>query len=216
MPKLTKAQSDFIDLFLGGSPERLVVFVDSRAKADALIEVAEKAEKTTTRSLTRLADETGGEMVGLEYSLKTQDSLTRKIFDRAEASGESPEEVAKEMKDVLRYTTVFKPDAYVAGVQATVAQLLATGHKKVKFKNTWGNETGYLGINAVFATPDGAMFELQFHTGQSFDAKDKGTHALYEEQRRLDPDSERYAELEELQQAVFDHVIRPEGAEKLK
>ena len=216
MTKLTKEQSDFIDIFLGGSPERKEVFLKAKAQSEALIEDAEKAEATRTKALVDLVASTGGEMIGLEYRLKSDESLTRKIFDRAEASGQPPEEVAKEMKDVLRYTTVFKPEAYVAGVQETVAKLLSSGHKKVKFKNTWGNATGYLGINAVFATPEGAMFELQFHTADSFHAKDKGTHALYEEQRRLPVDSPRYAELEELQQDVFDQVTRPEGAEKLK
>jgi hypothetical protein len=117
---------------------------------------------------------------------------------------------------VLRYTTVFAPDKYVEGVKATVAQLLATGHTKKKFKNTWGNKTGYLGINAVFVTPDGAMFELQFHTPQSFHAKDEGTHELYEEQRRYPPGTPRYLELERLQQDVFNEVIRPDGAADLK
>lgn len=216
MAKLTKAQADFVDIFLGGSPARREVFLKAKAQSQTLIAVAEKAEKASTAALVDLAKTTGGEMVGLDFRLKSDDSLTRKIFDRAEASGEPPEDVAKEMKDVLRYTTVFDADAYVAGVKSTVAKLLSTGHKKLKFKNTWGNATGYLGINAVFVTPEGAMFELQFHTAQSFHAKDKGTHALYEEQRRLDPDSERYAELEEMQQAIFDAVTRPEGAEKLK
>jgi len=155
-------------------------------------------------------------MVGLDYRLKSEESLTRKIFDIADATGEAPTEVANDMKDVLRYTTVFAPDKYVEGVKATVAQLLATGHTKKKFKNTWGNKTGYLGINAVFVTPDGAMFELQFHTPQSFHAKDEGTHELYEEQRRYPPGTPRYLELERLQQDVFNEVIRPDGAADLK
>lgn len=216
MPKLNSDQFGFVTTFLGVTPERTELHRQSKAQAQTLIGTATKAESPTTSSLTSLADKTGGEMVGLDFRLKSEESLTRKIFDIADATGEDPEEVAKDMKDVLRYTTVFTPDKYVDGVKTTVAQLLATGHTKKKFKNTWGNETGYLGINAVFVTPDGAMFELQFHTPKSFHAKDKGTHALYEEQRRLDPASDRYAELEDLQQDVFNEVIRPEGAADLK
>lgn len=198
------------------SPEDLVRQRKSMDAAKALISVATEAEAETTTSLTTLAGSTGGEMIGLEYRLKSQESLTRKIFDIAAATGEDPDEVAKTMKDVLRYTTVFAPEDYVKGVQDTCDQLLKTGHKKIKFKNTWGAKRGYLGINAVFVTPDGAMFELQFHTAQSFHAKDAGTHEYYEEQRRLDPASDRYIELAKLQQAVFDTVTRPDGAEKLK
>ena len=184
MPDLNQTQRAFITGFLGVSPERTELHHQSKAQAQQLITVAAKAESAATASLTSLADTTGGEIVGLEYRLKSEESLTRKIFDIADASGEDPAEVSKDMKDVLRYTTVFEPDKYVEGVKATVAQLLATGHTKKKFKNTWGNKTGYLGINAVFVTPEGAMFELQFHTPTSFHAKDEGTHDLYEEQRR--------------------------------
>ena len=97
MTKLTKEQSDFIDIFLGGSPERKEVFLKAKAQSKALIEDAEKAEATSTKALVDLAASTGGEMIGLEYRLKSDESLTRKIFDRAEASGQPPEEVAMEM-----------------------------------------------------------------------------------------------------------------------
>lgn len=216
MSDLDPSQYAFVTRFLGASPERTEMHHQSKAQAQHLITVAAKAESAATASLTSLADKTGGEMVGLDYRLKSEESLTRKIFDIADATGEDPAEVAKDMKDVLRYTTVFAPDKYVEGVKATVAQLLATGHTKKKFKNTWGNKTGYLGINAVFVTPDGAVFELQFHTPQSFHAKDEGTHELYEEQRRYPPGTPRYLELERLQQDVFNEVIRPDGAADLK
>jgi hypothetical protein len=216
MSDLDQTQYAFVTRFLAVSPERTELHRQSKAQAQQLITVAAKAESAATASLTSLADKTGGEMVGLDYRLKSEESLTRKIFDIADATGEDPVEVANDMKDVLRYTTVFAPDKYVEGVKATVAQLLATGHTKKKFKNTWGNKTGYLGINAVFVTPDGAMFELQFHTPQSFHAKDEGTHELYEEQRRYPPGTPRYLELERLQQDVFNEVIRPDGAADLK
>jgi len=244
MAELTKEQLAFVSTYLSGAPthatesttpgiasgdspssdrgktltaeEKEELERESKVEAVALIEVAQKAEGKTTDALSDLAKQTGGEMVGLDYRLKSEESLTRKIFDIADQTGEPPEEVAKDMKDVLRYTTVFAPKDYVKGVEDTCRQLLATGHRKKKFKNTWGNKTGYLGINAVFVTPEGAMFELQFHTPDSFYAKDKGTHDLYEEQRRLDPADPRYIELEMLQQDVFNGVERPEGADKLK
>lgn len=216
MADLTKVQADFMDIFLGQSPERKELFFKAKAESKALIAVAEKAETASTGALVDLAARTGGEMIGLEYRLKSDESLARKIFDLSEATGAPPEEVAKDMKDVLRYTTVFAPAKYVDGVKATVADLLATGHTQKKFVNTWGNKTGYRGINAVFVTPDGAMFELQFHTPQSFDAKDKETHKDYEEQRRLDKGSLRYAELQIKMNAVFDKVEVPKGAADLK
>ncbi|MEM6373950.1 MAG: hypothetical protein AAF727_14375, partial [Pseudomonadota bacterium] len=184
MPPLSKKQKDFIDLHLGGSPERKAIFEKSGAEASALIEVAKRDEKAAAKSLTRVAEKTGGEMVGLENSVKSQKSLTRKIFNRAEQKGQPPEYIAKNINDVLRYTTIFEPDKYVAGVKATVAELFAAGHKtKNPPKNTWGEKDGYMGINAIFVSPDGAVFELQFHTPKSFWAKEEGTHDLYEEQR---------------------------------
>lgn len=216
MPPLNKNQKDFIDLYLGGSPERKAIFEKSDAEARTLINVAEQHKKATTKSLTHVAEKTGGKMVGLENNVKSQGSLTRKIFDRAELKGQPPEYIAKTINDVLRYTTVFEPEKYVAGVKATVAELFAAGHKtKKRPKNTWGEEKGYMGINAIFVSPDGAVYELQFHTPKSFWAKEDGTHDLYEEKRDLDVESDRYLELEKLQNAKFATVERPKGAATL-
>ncbi|MBL3554183.1 hypothetical protein [Rhodovulum sulfidophilum] len=119
------------------------------------------------------------------------------------------------MKDVLRYTTIFPDRTHAEGVRATRAELSKQGFSEVKFKNTWG-EVGYKGINAVYQTAEGFKFELQFHTSASYQAKETGTHELYEQQRVLEPGSKAWQKLEDAQNAVFDQIPVPHEARGLE
>jgi hypothetical protein len=85
---------------------------------------------------------------------------------------------------------LFATEDYVAGVKRVSSCFKEKGIKELKMKNFWrktGEETDYLGINAVYAVPEegGGLypFELQFHTHQSIDTKMQRTHASYEKFR---------------------------------
>ena len=41
----------------------------------------------------------------------------------------------------------------------------------------------YKGLNCGIISPDGCVFELQFHTDKSFDVKEDKTHLVYEIRR---------------------------------
>ncbi len=78
-------------------------------------------------------------------------------------------------------------------------------------KNWWTNPE-YKGINTRWATPEGQRFEAQFHTPDSFHAKEYVTHLAYE--RIRDPTTSR-AELRELhafQREVPSWIQIPDGA----
>lgn len=180
-----------------------VIFVMQRA--------AQAVEPQITELLQSLAARFNGRMVGLEFRFKSEESLTRKLSDAVVKTGQLPSEVAESIKDVLRYTTVFPDDAYAAGVRATRAELIAQGYREVKFKSTW-NDVGYKGINAVYETREGFKFELQFHTTASHNAKEVGTHALYERQRLIPEGSREWRELEKAQNEIFDRIAIPRGA----
>ena len=61
-------------------------------------------------------------------------------------------------------------------------------------------------------TPEGQRFEVQFHTPDSFHAKQHVTHAAYERIRdRLTSDAER-AELKSFQREISSRIGIPDGA----
>jgi hypothetical protein len=144
--------------------------------AVAILKKAGVAEKYVTPDLQTLADQTGGEMVGLECRLKSVDSLTRKIKDGVPAA---------EIKDALRYTMTFPAEDLTGNLKEVVRELESQGHKPFKVKNTFGTGDIYRGVNCGFETVNGQKFELQFHTPQSFHVKEHLNHQMYEVAREL-------------------------------
>ena len=186
-----------------------------RTVVDVLIQAARAVEVRVTPMLQDLAARYDGRMVGLDFRLKSEESLSRKISQEViDKPGNYPSQAAARIKDVLRYTIIFPDDAYATGVRATREDLIAQGFQEVKFKNTWAGP-GYRGINANYQTADGFVFELQFHTRASHAAKEEGTHALYEQWRVLDPTTRQAIELQEQMDDVFENVPIPLGSTTL-
>lgn len=85
------------------------------------------------------------------------------------------------------------------------------GFENVKFRNSWLDDGSYLGINSAWRDPQtGRVFEILFHTPESFDAK-MVTHDLYKQARLPDTDPATQAALDVQQDLVFDNVPRPAG-----
>ncbi len=185
------------------------------AAADDFLRRSQQAEPRITQSMQDIAgDVPGSRLVGLDYRLKSEDSFKRKL---ATAIQENPDlslsEHLADMKDSVRYTMQVDQD-YSHGVQHAVDTLLDQGYEPVKFKNFWGGE-GYQGINSMWRDPrTGQVFEVQFHTQESFDAK-MVTHELYEQARLPDTSPEERARLNAEQDETFDNVPRPPGAEDI-
>lgn len=180
-----------------------------------LIRAARAVEPPITSMLQTIAAKHGGRMEGLDFRFKSEDSLARKISGEAVDRTRMYSQIAESIKDVLRYTTVFPQNTYAQGVREVREELLSRGYKEVKFRNTWAGP-GYRGINAVYETPQGFKFEVQFHTSSSYSAKEGGTHALYEQQRLLPPRSEAYESLTRQQNEIFATVPTPPGAATLQ
>lgn len=147
--------------------------------AAASIADATRAEPGVTKMLQGIADTFGGHMEGLKNRLKTQGSLSRKVRDKSLLKGRSQADIAAGMNDVLRYTMVLDPGKYAAGAQGALDGFVERGFEIVDADNTWSPGNVYQGINAVLRAPNGTLFELQFHTSESFAAK-SSTHADYE------------------------------------
>ena len=55
-------------------------------------------------------------------------------------------------------------------------RLESTGYRMIFRANRWIGDPEYRGMNTRWVTPEGDRFELQFHTPESFFAKESLTH----------------------------------------
>ena len=171
--------------------------VQAKELAKKHIERMKKLEPKITSDLSTIAAETNAQMAGLEYRLKTEDSLVRKIAKDADEKSVSLEEADNKIRDVLRCTMVREEKTFTNGYFATQDALIKNGYRIKRVKNTWKDGAAYKGVNTIIADSHGNEFELQFHTRKSFEVKEGELHKLYERYRSLDPE-ENFQERAEL------------------
>ena len=153
-----------------------------------------KAEKSITPVIEQVAKSVGAKLEGLDFRIKTLESFARKIHTDI-SQGKQRDQAIQEIYDAVRYTMTKNGSEMVSSYQKVVANLENQGFKVYRVKNTWLNtKNPYKGINIVLSTDTGYRFELQFHTPQSLETKEK-MHVLYEEARRTDTSAERVKEL---------------------
>lgn len=155
---------------------------DLSLSVDKLVEKSQKIEPTITADINNIATKAGGKLVGLENRLKSPHSIKRKIEDEA-ADGFSKSLSLNKIRDAIRYTTVFREGDFVARYKAMQYLLAIKGYKTIIVKNTWKNDSAYKGVNTFIQNEDGDVFEMQYHTQQSFDVKNGLLHKLYEKFR---------------------------------
>jgi hypothetical protein len=137
-------------------------------------------EQRVTDDLHAIAQEvSGGELTGLEFRLKGEERFKEKL---AVETRQKPElsigRIAEAVPDAVRYTYRFDKDAYVRGHERVRQRLEERGYAMVFSRNSW-DSPDYKGINTRWRTPEGHLFEAQFHTPESFAAKQE-THGAYE------------------------------------
>lgn len=155
---------------------------DLSLSVDKLVEKSQKIEPTITADINNIATKAGGKLVGLENRLKSSYSIKRKI-EAEVADGFSKSLSLNKIRDAIRYTTVFKENDFVTRYKAMQYLLAIEGYKTIVVKNTWKNDSAYKGVNTFIQNEDGDVFEMQYHTQQSFDVKNGLLHKLYEKFR---------------------------------
>jgi hypothetical protein len=136
-----------------------------------------------TKLMQDLAELAGGELQGLEYRIKTTDSLARKIEADAAANKANPSQefAASQISDAIRYTLTMPDSEYTAGFERTVKALESAGFE-LRTKNFWQPGDPYDGAN-IKATKDGVAVEIQVHTPRSLKYKEEKLHPIYEKYR---------------------------------
>nr|DAK82175.1 MAG TPA: minor capsid protein [Caudoviricetes sp.] len=155
---------------------------DLSLSVDKIVEKSQRIEPIITADINNIAIKAGGKLVGLENRLKSPSSIKRKI-EAEIADGFSKSKSLTKIRDVIRYTTVFKEKDFVTRYKAMQYLLAIKGYKTIVVKNTWRNDSAYKGVNTFIQNEDGDVFEMQYHTQQSFDLKNGLLHKLYEQFR---------------------------------
>lgn len=175
--------------------------------------VREVEENVTTPAMRRIeSEDPGRHLVGLDHRLKSEDRLSEKVGNWMDAEPTLTAEAAFSLlKDSIRYTFEYREDRYADGVGADCERLEGEGFELVERRNSWGDDQ-YKGINSRWREPDsGQLFEVQFHTEASFEAKQE-THWAYEKLRSSSTTEAEQDELVEYQRRVTGRVETPPGA----
>jgi hypothetical protein len=171
---------------------------------------------TVTPAMRRIeSEDQDRHLVGLDHRLKGKDRLAEKVIAAVDEQPDLTHEHAFALiKDAIRYTFQYTDDRYTEGVYADCDRLSNEGFEPVERRNSWDHDE-YKGINSRWRAPEsGQLFEVQFHTQPSFEAKEE-THWAYEKLR--DPTTSRaeQAKMSAYQREVTTRVPVPPGATEI-
>lgn len=167
---------------------------NAEVSVNEIVQYSQKIEPQITFDLQKITEKIGAKLVGLDFRLKTQSSLKRKIKKEI-ADGFTKEEAIKKIRDAIRYTTVFSAKDFFVRYKAMQNLLAINGYTTIVVKNTWQNDSAYKGVNTFIQNRNGDIFEMQYHTQQSFDLKNGELHRLYEKFRDLETSEEEKEKL---------------------
>ena len=173
-----------------------------------------EAEPTISADMQTIEKENtyGGWLAGFDRHIKGDDRLKEKVAEQAAAEPDEPSAtILRKIPDALRYTSCFEPHDYTQGYYDVKSRLESLGHEMYQSTNYWA-DSEYKGINTRWATLQGQRFEVQFHTPESFHAKEAITHRAYERIRDLTTTRPELRDLHAFQREVSSHIQIPDGA----
>ena len=183
-------------------------------------------EPLITDDIVAVATVNETKLAGLEYSVKTASSIKDKLERAKQERGvranfkEEKFELSKlsQMKDVIRYTEICNHEDIFSKTDDTIRHMQERGYVLSEVKNYYKSPypgTKYMGVHLNFISPHGQEIELQVHSPESFDVKQRG-HELYEKIRAVSTsveDKERYQkQIIEIHQSIS----RPKGYKELE
>jgi hypothetical protein len=115
-----------------------------------------------------------------KFALKSPDRFKEKLAKMIERRPDATvTELAEEIHDGIRYTFIFDPEHYTDQTQRACSSLAGDGYELIRRANRWGGGE-YKGVNTRWDDPhSNQSFEVQFHTPESWEAKQR-THETYE------------------------------------
>lgn len=196
-------------------------------KSDECQKIWEKAKVNGTPITNDVVDITkslGASMSGLEFAVKAGKSSSEKIDreheDHKKETGKddsrSDEQILSELKDVVRFTQFSPHEKLAENASKTIKMLENKGYEIMACKNRYASpkQEEYYDIKIVAKNPEGQLFELQFHSKESLDVKNKN-HGLYEKQRAVGVSDEEKARLGAEMMKNSASLSKPSGYEKI-
>lgn len=174
-----------------------------------------------------------GHLEGLDFKYKGFDSAFRKVVgdvkDEAKKAGVNLSELSKQeifdwrtrcadkTADALRFTNISSVENFVSDYNTITSELQKRGFETIRVKNTLKDtNVPYRGVNTLVRTPSGYVIEMQYHTPQSIDIKERINHKIYEEQRTLSRSDPRWDELSNKMVQNMNSIVAPKGIETIK
>jgi hypothetical protein len=150
-----------------------------------------------------------------KLALKSPDRFKEKLAKMIERYPGVPcDELVSAIHDGIRYTFLFPAEDYTASVAAATQALSDRGYDLRIRRPSW-DEEDYRGVNSRWCdTGSGVMFEAQFHTPESWEAKQK-THDIYEKLCDTRTTPKEREQLEEQQRLIVSATPVPPGAETI-
>lgn len=110
---------------------------------------------------------------GLEYRMKSPQSLARKVADRHSANPwHSPAEHLAQMTDVVRYTMVSRtPRTVFSDAEKLASSLQERGWTVTQADHSYTEGAMYKGVHFLARHPSGETVELQAHSEESMRVK---------------------------------------------
>jgi len=185
---------------------------DQHKRVQDVIAAVRAAEKPLSEHMRQVERDNayGSRLVGWERRLKGDDRLKEKVAEKIEHEpGQSMADPLKGINDAIRYTFCSESTSYEKTYWAIKGLLEQRGYTMFYGKNHWRDDPEYKGINTRWKSPDGQRFEVQFHTAESFHAKQSITHNSYERVRNNLTGRAERRELESLQMEVVRWIESP-------
>jgi hypothetical protein len=178
--------------------------------------IREVGENVIAPAILRIAAEDPTRtLAGFDRRIKGEDRLKEKVADEMRSTpGITPSQALASIADVVRFTFTYEESAYTTAVRKDVERLEVAGFTQVERRNTWSSEQ-YKGINTRWREPNsGVIFEVQFHTQASLEAKEL-THGAYERIRSIGDEAaesvREATELKKFQRLVSSRIPVPPG-----
>lgn len=179
-------------------------------------------EPLITEDIMDVARSLGTSLEGLQYSVKTassvEDRLARMLSDWKSDRPFNPVWQMGRITDLIRYTEICRHDDIVDTTRKTIAKMEEKGYALTNLRNFFARpfkNTGYMGVHLTFVSPAGQKLELQVHSPESFEAKQKG-HAMYEKIRSVSTMKDEKERLQAMVFAIHQSVRKPMGYEALQ
>jgi hypothetical protein len=151
-----------------------------------------------------------------KFALKSPDRFKEKLAKLlADEPDQTPAELCHQIHDGIRYTFIFDAKGYSRGAMDACDRLRDNGYELMVLKNTWSNDE-YRGVNTRWLDKaSGELFEVQFHTAQSWSAKQQ-THDAYEKINDLTTPAIERERLRDFQREVASAIQAPPGWQEIE